>query len=75
MTRSPHPLLLVVAVVLGSFVNAGPASAHDDGTWRVIQAPPPSAHPYAALCASAGPPTRQEWNHYAIGEPQPKVCR
>ena len=52
-----------------------PASAHDDGTWRVIQAPPPSAHPYAALCASAGPPTRQEWNHYAPGELQPKVCR
>ena len=49
------------------------ASAGADGTvrlWRV----PLSAHPYAALCASVGPPTRQEWNHYAPGEPQPKVC-
>ena len=34
-----------------------------------------SVHPYAALCAYVGPPTRQEWNHYAIGELQPKVCR
>jgi WD40 repeat protein len=31
-------------------------------------------HAYAALCAAAGPPTRQEWNHYAAGEPQSKVC-
>jgi WD40 repeat protein len=49
------------------------ASAGADGTvrlWRV----PLSAHPYAALCASVGPPTRQEWNHYAPGESQPKVC-
>ena len=32
------------------------------------------AHPYAAVCASVGPPTPQEWNQYASGEPQPKVC-
>ena len=32
------------------------------------------AHTYAALCADAGPPTPQEWNHYALGESQPKVC-
>jgi WD40 repeat protein len=32
------------------------------------------AHTYPALCADAGPPTPQEWNHYALGEPQPKVC-
>jgi hypothetical protein len=31
-------------------------------------------HAYAALCADAGPPTRQEWNHYTSGETQPKVC-
>jgi WD40 repeat protein/DNA-binding XRE family transcriptional regulator len=31
-------------------------------------------HTYAQLCADAGPPTPQEWNHYASGEPQPKVC-
>jgi WD40 repeat protein len=30
--------------------------------------------PYAALCADVGPPTRQEWDQYASGEPQPKVC-
>ena len=32
------------------------------------------AHTYAALCADVGPPTPQEWNRYAFGEPQPKVC-
>ena len=32
------------------------------------------AHAYAALCAYVGPPAPQEWNHYAIGEPQPKAC-
>ncbi|HEY2306516.1 MAG TPA: PQQ-binding-like beta-propeller repeat protein [Streptosporangiaceae bacterium] len=31
-------------------------------------------HTYAQLCADAGPPTPQEWNYYASGEPQPKVC-
>jgi WD40 repeat protein/transcriptional regulator with XRE-family HTH domain len=31
-------------------------------------------HTYAALCADVGPPTLQEWNHYASGEPEPKVC-
>ena len=49
------------------------ASAGFDGTvrlWHVSL----FAHAYAALCADAGPPTRQEWNHYASGEPQPKVC-
>jgi WD40 repeat protein len=34
----------------------------------------PFAHAYTALCADVGPPTRQVWNHYAPGEPQPKVC-
>jgi len=49
------------------------ASGGDDGTvglWR----PSLFAHAYAALCADVGPPTPQEWNHYAPGEPQPKVC-
>ena len=32
------------------------------------------AHTYVQLCADVGPPTPQEWNHYAFGEPQPKVC-
>jgi WD40 repeat protein len=31
-------------------------------------------HTYAQLCADAGPPTPQEWNHYASGDLQPKVC-
>jgi WD40 repeat protein len=31
-------------------------------------------HPYAALCTDTGPPTRQEWQQYAPGEPQPKAC-
>jgi WD40 repeat protein len=49
------------------------ASADGDGTVRLW---PVSlfAHTYATLCAYAGPPTRQEWNHYAFGEPQPSVC-
>jgi WD40 repeat protein len=49
------------------------ASAGFDGTvrlWHVSL----FAHPYAQLCAAAGPPMPQEWNHYASGEPQPKVC-
>jgi WD40 repeat protein/DNA-binding XRE family transcriptional regulator len=49
------------------------ASAGFDGTvrlWHVSL----FAHTYAQLCADAGPPTPQEWNHYAPGEPQPKAC-
>ena len=49
------------------------ASAGPDGTVRLWQASL-FAHPYATLCADAGPPTPQEWNQYASGEPQPKVC-
>jgi WD40 repeat protein len=49
------------------------ASADADGTvrwWEVSQ----FTHPYATLCADVGPPTRQDWNQYAPGEPQPQVC-
>ena len=49
------------------------ASAVSDGTVRLWQVSL-LVHPYAALCADVGPPTRHEWNHYASGEPQPKVC-
>ena len=49
------------------------ASGGLDGTVRVWQASL-FAHTYAQLCAEAGPPTRQEWNYYASGEPLPKVC-
>jgi WD40 repeat protein len=49
------------------------ASAGADGTVRLWQVSP-FAHPYAALCAYVGPPAPQEWNQYASGEPQPKVC-
>ena len=44
-----------------------------DGTVRLWQTSL-FAHTYAQLCADAGPPTPQEWNHYAPGEPQPKAC-
>ena len=44
-----------------------------DGTVRLWQVSL-FAHTYAQLCADVGPPTPQEWNHYALGEPQPKVC-
>jgi WD40 repeat protein/DNA-binding XRE family transcriptional regulator len=49
------------------------ASADSDGTirlWHVSL----FTHPYSALCTFVGPPTPQEWNHYASGESQPKVC-
>jgi WD40 repeat protein len=49
------------------------ASAGADGTVRLWQVSL-FTHPYAALCAYVGPPTPQEWNQYASGEPQPKVC-
>ena len=49
------------------------AGAGADGTVRLWQVSL-FAHPYAALCAYVGPPTPQEWNQYASGEPQPKVC-
>jgi len=49
------------------------ASGAADGTVRLWQASL-FAHGYAALCADAGPPTPQEWNDYASGEPQPNVC-
>ena len=49
------------------------ASADDGGNVRLWQASL-LAHPYAALCAYVGPPTPQEWNRYASGEPQPKAC-
>jgi len=49
------------------------ASVGGDGTvrlWHVSL----FTHAYAALCADVGPPTPQEWNQYASGEQQPKVC-
>jgi len=49
------------------------ASANSDGTiqlWNMAQL----RHPYAALCADVGAPTRQDWAKYAPGEPQPRVC-
>ncbi len=49
------------------------ASGGLDGTVRLWQVSL-FTHTYAALCADVGAPTRQEWNHYAFGEPQPKVC-
>ena len=33
------------------------------------------ANPYAALCTDTGPPTRQEWNQYAPGEPPDQSLR
>ena len=49
------------------------ASAGDDGTVRLWEVSL-FTHPYAALCADVGPPTVQNWDQYAPGEPQPKVC-
>ena len=49
------------------------ASGAADGTVRLWQVSL-FAHAYAVLCADARSPTPQEWNQYASGEPQPKVC-
>ena len=49
------------------------AAGSYDGTVRLWQVSL-FAHTYAQLCADVGPPTPQEWNHYASGEPQPKAC-
>jgi WD40 repeat protein len=49
------------------------ASASASGTmqlWEVSLI----ANPYAALCTDVGPPTRQDWDQYAPGEPRPKIC-
>jgi WD40 repeat protein len=52
----------------GTLASGGP-----DGTVRLWPASL-FTHAYARLCADAGPPTPREWNQYAAGEPQPKVC-
>ena len=49
------------------------ASGDDGGIVRLWQVSL-FEHPYTALCAYVGPPTRQEWNQYIPDEPQPKVC-
>jgi WD40 repeat protein len=49
------------------------ASADLDGTVRLREVSL-FTDPHGALCADVGPPTRQDWDKYAPGEPQPKVC-
>jgi WD40 repeat protein len=49
------------------------ATADSAGTvrlWDVL----PFEHPYMTLCGDVGPPTRQTWNRYAPGEPEPPIC-
>ena len=49
------------------------ASAGEDGTIRLWDVSL-LANPYVTLCSDVGPPTRQEWDQYAPGEPFPKIC-
>jgi WD domain, G-beta repeat len=49
------------------------ASADSDGTVRLWEVSL-FADPYATLCADVGAPTKQDWEQYASGEPQPSVC-
>lgn len=49
------------------------ASADSDGTvwlWKMWL----FSNPYRALCVSAGMPSRQDWEKYSPGEPQPLPC-
>jgi hypothetical protein len=52
------------------------ASVGTNGTDGIVQRWEvwPFAHPYAALCADVGPPTKAVWTQYAPGEPQPRIC-
>jgi WD40 repeat protein len=68
-TGAQNPIFVVVLSPDGTLLASGGL----DGAVRVWRASL-FARTYAQLCADAGPPTRQAWNHYAAGEPQPKVC-
>jgi len=50
-----------------------PASGGNDGMVQVWDVSP-FTNPYATLCTDVGPPTRQEWDQYAPGEPLPQIC-
>jgi WD40 repeat protein/transcriptional regulator with XRE-family HTH domain len=49
------------------------ASADADGTVRLWDVSM-FDHPYEALCADVGSPTRHSWNQYAPDEAQPRAC-
>ena len=67
---SPADAVSVLAFRPGGKLLAGGSYNGTVRLWQVSL----FAHTYAQLCADVGPPTPQEWNRYAFGEPQPKVC-
>ena len=59
-----------------TFTPNGKMLATDDGNGGTVRLWDVAlfTNPYAALCADVGPPTRQDWDQAAPGEPQPKIC-